>query len=54
MYIKKTSIKFYVDNFSCLKQEVAAEVVQKLEPSEASAVFVEVYFPKLGGRLVHA
>jgi len=31
-----------VDNLRCFLQEVAAEVVQKLQPREAPAVFIEV------------
>ena len=33
-----------VDNLCSFLQEVAAKVVQKLEPCEASALFIEVWF----------
>jgi len=31
-----------VDNLCCFLQEVAAEMVQKLQPHEASTMFIEV------------
>lgn len=43
---RKWTVESHVDNLCCFMQELAAEVVQKLEPSEASALFVEVWFPQ--------